>query len=453
MTSFLILLSGAREEVLKQCPTERVKFQSLGWSILITSTMATVSMWFALSSVLGANPVLALVPALAWGLIIMGIDRWLVTSIPPSGSRRFLLALPRLVLAILLGTIISTPLVLRIFQSEINKQSSVIKEQRESAYLTSLSHSSVNKQVNYWNGRVANLQKVIDSGGSVPVNPATDPVVINLTKQLTAERALEQKYYQQWQCQLYGGQGCTVKGNGPLARASENNYDKAVAQVATYMSEIQARQKTLTANNATANQRRLSQAQTALPEAQQQLTIAQNRLEQLRQNFDTTNKNTNGLLIRLEALGQLTGKDGTLGAARFLIFLLFLTIECLPVTVKLMQRTGNYDRILLIEQERELKEARRKDRIKSRGHLQPVTNFDPAPLDHSVIREIWQNPARSAERSAPDVHVPAAPADETEENLLLDDSALREMPDIDNAANATWQGGTGIELNWPDGEL
>ena len=40
-------------------PSERARFESLGWAILITSCMAMISMWFALSSALGINGVLA----------------------------------------------------------------------------------------------------------------------------------------------------------------------------------------------------------------------------------------------------------------------------------------------------------------------------------------------------------------------------------------------------------
>src|SRR5215472_9413976 len=103
----LISLAGARPEILADCPTERIKFQSLGWALLITSGMATVSMWFALDNVLGLNVVAAFFGALLWGLIILGIDRWLITSMPPGSSRRFWIALPRVLLAILLGTLIS----------------------------------------------------------------------------------------------------------------------------------------------------------------------------------------------------------------------------------------------------------------------------------------------------------------------------------------------------------
>ncbi len=85
----LIAISGARREILDVCPTERIKFQSLGWAILITSGIATISMWFALDNALGLNPAVALPLALLWGLVIMGIDRWLITSIPPRGSRRW----------------------------------------------------------------------------------------------------------------------------------------------------------------------------------------------------------------------------------------------------------------------------------------------------------------------------------------------------------------------------
>ena len=85
------------------------------------------------------------------------------------------MVIPRFVLALLLGSLVSTPLVLRIFQSEINAQIAVIKQQRADTFLATQQKSQVNGQVIYWRDDVANLQKVIDSGGEVPLNPATDP--------------------------------------------------------------------------------------------------------------------------------------------------------------------------------------------------------------------------------------------------------------------------------------
>ena len=100
----------------------------------------------------------------------------------------------------------------------------------------------------YWRNDVSNLEKVIDSGGEVALNPAADPEVQSLTKQRTSELALEQQYYKQWQCQLYGGSGCP-KGNGPLAQASENSYHQAQAQVNKLTGEIQQRENQLSATD------------------------------------------------------------------------------------------------------------------------------------------------------------------------------------------------------------
>jgi hypothetical protein len=352
----LIAISGARPEVLDECPSERVKFQSLGWAILITCGLATLSMWFALTSAMGFNAVMSFPIAVVWGLIIMGIDRWLVTSMPLDGKRKFLIALPRLGLAILLGSLISTPIVLRIFESEINNQISVIKETNEANFLSSQQHSSIQARVTQWQDTVNNLQAVIVSKGAKPINPTSDPVVQGLTTQLNNEQKVAASDYKAWQCQLYGG--CSApKGNGPLAQASKARYDNDETQIANLTSEITAREQVLRSTDANSQATRLQQAQRALPNAQAQLTAAQAEEDSLLNNFQATNNSTNGLLIRLKALDQLSAGSSTLQAARILLFLLFLVIEILPVTVKLLQPQGNYERILRKQIENEYREA------------------------------------------------------------------------------------------------
>jgi Domain of unknown function (DUF4407) len=353
---FLIWVSGARQEVLDRCPTERIKFQTLGWAILITCAMATVSMWFALTSAMGFNPVLSLPVAILWGLIIMGIDRWLVTSMPPDGKRKFLIAAPRLALAILLGSLISTPIVLRIFESEINNQISIIKAQNEAAFLTSTEHSSIQAAITKWQKAVDNYQQVIDSKGAVQIDPAADPTVQDLNSQLTAAKSDATTDYKAWQCQLYGG--CNApKGNGPLAAASHQRYLNDEARITSLQGQIQAREQTLQTNNESSQASRFAQAQKALPGAQGQLNAAQTEENALTSNFQGTNNAANGLLIRLKALDQLAAGSSTLQTARVLLFLLFLFIEILPVTVKLFQPKGNYEKILLQEIEQELAKA------------------------------------------------------------------------------------------------
>lgn len=359
LRAFIVTLSGARDQILTLCPTERIKFESLGYAILITSGLATVSMWFALSSALGVNGVVAIVPALAWGLVIMGVDRWLVTSMPIHGRRKFMIAIPRLLLAFLLGALISTPLVLRIFQSEINAQISVIKQERYSTFLSNQEHSTVAQQVTRLSNKAASLQQVIDTRGQAPLNPSADSQVELLNSQLKSWQSQERYYYAQWQCQLYGGTGCTVKGNGPLAQAMHADYLNAVSKINTIQGEIRDRESLLASTSAAEEKSRYDQAVAALPGVQGQLSAAQARQSALQANFYAQNQDTNGILIRLQALSQLSAGDFTVTQARFLLFLLFLVIECLPVTVKLLQQPGIYEEILRTAQDSELGNARR----------------------------------------------------------------------------------------------
>ena len=343
---FLVTLSGAVPEIVDEVPNERVKFESRGWAILITAGVAVVSMWFTLASAMGVNGILAAPLALLWGLVILGIDRWLVISMPPGSTRRKLVvAVPRLVLALVLGAVISTPLVLRIFQQEINAEIPVIRQQQIEAFINDPQNNHLTQKVTYWTNTVASLEDVVNSDGQVPVNPSADTLVQSLTAQRNHEIELSRQYYQAWQCQLYGGQGCTAKGNGALAQASRSSYEQAVTEANSINDQIQQRERELTSTNTADAKTRYQQAIKALPSAQAQLADARAQLDALRNSY-TQSIYSNGLLIRLAALDRLASNDSTINYARFLLFLLFLVIECLPVTVMLLQRPGDYEKIL-----------------------------------------------------------------------------------------------------------
>jgi hypothetical protein len=404
-----------------------------------------------------------------WGLIIMGIDRWLVTSMPIDGKRKFLIAAPRLALAILLGSLISTPIVLRIFESEINNQISVIKENNEAAFLTSQQHSAVAARVTSWQNTVNNLQQVIDSHGSKAINPASDPVVQGLTTQLDNEQKVAASDYHAWQCQLYGGCGAP-KGSGPLAAASEKRYNDDEAQIATLTQEIQARDHTLQATDVNSEQSRFQQAKSALPAAQAQLTAAQAEENSLLNNFQVTNGATNGLLIRLKALDQLSAGSSTLQAARLLLFLLFLVIEVLPVTVKLLQPQGNYEKILRREIANELSQAQWEMRRRATSGpagisdaedvLRPSAGDDAYdgrrrrsrdPLD-AELESVWNTkvePVGGWEQRANTAYEPR-PDDMTGPNRL--DDELRGLSDTRSLSGYD-EGDGGIERRYGDDEL
>ena len=67
------------------------------------------------------------------------------------------------------------------------------------------------------------------------------------------------------------------------------------------------------------------------------LTAEQTRLQTA---FDATNEDADGILARLEALDRLGDRNATLAAAQLMLSLLFMSIEILPVLMKLLLNFG-----------------------------------------------------------------------------------------------------------------
>src|ERR1051325_8958903 len=105
-------------EVLQHFPAERPKYTGIGAAILSTGVLACASMFFALHNALRFGVLAATAAALVWSLVIISIDRALISSLQRSAVwwGYLLRALPRFLLALLLGAIISTPFTLQIFQ-------------------------------------------------------------------------------------------------------------------------------------------------------------------------------------------------------------------------------------------------------------------------------------------------------------------------------------------------
>ncbi|MFG1962398.1 DUF4407 domain-containing protein [Nonomuraea sp. NPDC049028] len=415
MRRLLIFLSGARPDILDNCPSEKSKFEGIGAAVLTTSTLAFLSMTFALTAALGVNFVLAMLLGFGWGLAIMFLDRWLVASISTSGPGRFALALPRLLLSLLFGIIISTPLILQIFKPEIDAQIVAIKQQRADSFQQNLATGEVGTEIARLTNVVNGLRMVIASGGDVPLDPAQDPGMKTLIADRDYQQGQANKYYDLWQCQLYGAkcpQG--IKGNGALARATEQNYRAARQLIEKLNAQIENRKRHLTATSESAKQVRLAQAKADLPGYQAQLDRHIQQQNSLRSQFYAENQSSDGLLLRLEALDEVSGTNTTLNLARLLIFLMLMLIECLPVVVKLMHRPGNYEKVLAFAERQELRIA-----------LEPQTSVG-GPVSRMTLEEVWGREPDGPEH-------PPQPSPKPIPSLLgqedLEDRALRGMRD------------------------
>ncbi len=364
---FLIWLSGARRQILEECPTDRAKYVGIGAAILITAAMAGVSMAFALITALKIELPIALPFAIAWGVAILSLDRLFVVSLPRKGTWRahLLRATPRVLLALLLGFVISTPFLLQIFRPEIEHEITLLHTQAENQYLTSAKSGQLQKEVNQDAENVAKLTIQAGGGGSVSA-PPQDAQIAKLQAALGPAEAKETSDNTAWNCQLYGkadGQECagiTAVGNGPVAKADYKAYEADVAAVSQIESQIAIERQEADQAIAGAQASSKSQAAAQLPAAESALKAAQANQATENSTFITQNQNDSGLLIRMEALDAVTAGNVTLNAARWLLFALFVVIDCMPVMIKVMLNLGpetNYDRMLEAEERKQLRVA------------------------------------------------------------------------------------------------
>ncbi|TDC04712.1 DUF4407 domain-containing protein [Nonomuraea longispora] len=387
---WLIVLSGARPEVLDKCQGERARFHGMGGAILTTACVAAISMTFALASALKVFAPLAVLIGLVWGVAILSLDRWLVTSLPAQGGRRFWLALPRVALALLLGAVISTPLVLQIFKPEIDAEIVDIQQERTDAFTRAQQGGETGRRIAELDKSATALEAVIASRGESPLDPADDPRIKELTKSRAEAVKQRDKFYQEWQCQLYiGPPKCAKKGQGPLAKAAEEAYAGARDRARDLDRQIERRRQQLGDTQRDGKASRLAQAEQDLRGVQAELVKLTGQQAALRDNFSDEMSGSDGLMLRLEALSRVARDNATLSAARLLLFLFILLIECLPIIVKLMQRPGSYDTIVAALERKEVNavidEINEADRRLARGAAgrdgptRPYTADEPPP--------------------------------------------------------------------------
>ena len=150
-----------------------------------------------------------------------------------------------------------------------------------------------------------------------------------LDAELATARALEAKA----QCELDGSCGTGDAGSGQAYIEARQAADAQAAVVLAARVGAGRRRRR--------RRRRPSRAAPRWPPSSLEtdrdelarLTAEQDRLQAT---FDATNEGAGGLLMRLEALDRLGDRNFTLAAAQFMLSLLFMSVEMLPVLMKLL---------------------------------------------------------------------------------------------------------------------
>lgn len=303
---FLWWCAGAHQDLLKQFPSEHAKYSGLGGVLLATFVLAAISSGYAVYTVFN-NWMTALGFAVIWGLIIFNFDRFLVSTMRKYGiskRKQLWMAVPRIILALLIGVTIARPLELKIFEKEVNvKMTENLhkKIQRNDSLLTMENNAVMT-------AATAERQRLTDR---------------KLAKENELNN-LRSAYVQE----ADGTGGSGQRGIDELTRLKFDAFDKARNQMAP---EFLLLEKQIAAQDNI-------------------LENAKTSLEQKRKDYEASANANMGFLERNKALSDLSGEESSVFWSCLLLSLLIILIEIGPVLSKLIMPIGPYDIALAKEE-------------------------------------------------------------------------------------------------------
>lgn len=299
LQDFFLFCSGVDHSILEKCPTDRNKYIGIGATVFFTGVLAFFSSGYALFTVFDSWWA-SVAFGLVWGLMIFNLDRYIVLSMKSYGKwwRDWMVALPRLGLAVLLALVISKPLEMKIFEKEI-KAELVTMEQEVFKQQEDRVRTRYEVQIADHRARIEALKAEI-----VAKTSARDARALEAVKEAD-------------------GTGGSGKQNlGPIYRAKKADADLAQAELektlATHQPQILEKEQAIQTLEAT---------------VQSDIAGLQ------RSHYD-------GLAARMEALSRLTGTSKAILLASLFITLLFIAIETAPIMVKLISYRSPYDYLL-----------------------------------------------------------------------------------------------------------
>ena len=360
MNSLLIAVSGANRDILDRAPGDRVKQAALGGVLLTTAGLAAVSATFALHMALNAPTAVAVLFGVAWGVAILNLDRWLVvaTTRQATAWKNVKMALPRLLFALIIGLIVSTPVTLQIFEREINTELTVMQAEDQEAFQEQLRNSDRATELRAMQVELGTLESTQDSDG-VAAAVLGDPAVQDLQKRVDAVEKQYSAAEAAVICEKEGKCGSGKAGAGIAFREKEATQRRLFGEREDLRAELAAAKKAAAqvAGPAAASQRAANQAR--LKDLRERVAATQATLDAEASRNTAAVRDSDGLLARLEGLHHISSRNGTLAVAHFALLLLFTILECLPVLFKLILLLGRpslYEQLTTMGEEAALQE-------------------------------------------------------------------------------------------------
>lgn len=305
VTSFFWLCSGADITILKKCPTEKSKYVGIGATVFFTGLFAALAGGYAMYTAFD-NVWISVVIGLVWGLLIFNLDRFIVSSMRKEGKfrRELLMAVPRILLAILISIVIAKPLELKIFEKEINGELIVMDQQQRA-------RREAEVKV-----RFTTTQDSLKSEITV------------LKQEVQAKTVQRDDLLRIAREEADGTGGSKKKNLGPIYKIKQANAEAAEKELAQLKID---------------NENRVASLEKRVYKNDSTLTSEIAAIENIK---------VNGPAARIEAMSRLTQHNNAMWWAEWFIILLFIMLETAPVFVKLISGKGPYDNLLKVEEHR-----------------------------------------------------------------------------------------------------
>ena len=333
-TKFLWWCAGADRQILLQCPmADRVKYGGIGGIVFCTGLLAAFSGGYAFYTIFSpkgdavnldpidmASVIGSALFAIIWGLIILNMDRFIVSSTGKGDGtdaitrKEFVQALPRIIIAIILGFAISSPLEVRILKTEINAE----LQNKQDDYLMTL---------NIKTDSITNLQMKNKKTDLSKVENEIKGIEQNFEKQrieiLDGRKRLEDE--------IAGRIGSGKAGEGPAAKAQKENLNKQEIEL---QDKKKAKESEITA-------------------LKDRYARINNEVDLLDKGRDEKYKKNQLIAHQLDGLMERIHISHAIGGVvPWLIFLVLLCIEAGPIFFKMMMNKGVYEYLVDNNKER-----------------------------------------------------------------------------------------------------
>lgn len=324
-TQLLWWCAGADRQLLMQSPmADRVRYAGIGGIVFCTGLLAAFSGGYAFYTIFSpkgdavneepvhlASALASIVFGIIWGLIILNMDRFIVSSTGKGDGtdkitgKEFIQAIPRIIIAVILGIAISAPLEVRILKTEIDAE----LQKKQDIYLFDLNK---NTDIKIAFQMKSNKEELVKSEKEI------DEIDLAFEKQRLEIR--EQRRLLELEAE--GKTGSGTAGRGPAYRDKKENLDKMEAELNEKKQSKQP--EVLALKNRIKN----------LTKEKDQLETE--RKEQYKKNQLIAHQ-LDGLMERIHISHEIGGW------VPLIIFLVLLSIEAGPIFFKMMMNKGVYE--------------------------------------------------------------------------------------------------------------